>query len=72
VKALAGRERDAGVSVRPNETEYSRWFAVNVERSGAGRQAKRSAGFWRGKSPRDRQEGDRAADSDLFRPGIPT
>ena len=46
VKALAGRECDAGVSVRPDEAEYFDRFAVNDESSGAGSQAKRSgAGF---------------------------
>jgi hypothetical protein len=53
VKALAGRERDARFSVRPDEVEYSRWFAVDGEDSGAGSQAKLSGGgFGRGSSPR--------------------
>ncbi len=39
-KALAGRERDARFSVRPNKAKYSRRFAVDGERSDAGSQAK--------------------------------
>jgi len=60
VKALAGLERDARLSARPDEAEYSRRFAVDGEGSGAGSQAKLSgAGFGRGSRPRYRQEGDR-------------
>jgi hypothetical protein len=52
VKALAGRERDARVSVRPDEAEHSSRFAVDGESPGAGSQAKLSgAGFRRGSSP---------------------
>jgi hypothetical protein len=40
VKALARRERDARFSVRPDKGEYSCRFAVDVEISGAGSQAK--------------------------------
>src|SRR5207245_6349578 len=53
VKALAGRERDAGFSVRPDKAEYSRRFAVDGERSDAGSKAKvGGAGFARGGTPR--------------------
>jgi hypothetical protein len=61
VKALAGRERNARITVRPNKTEDAGRFAVDVESSGGGSQAKLSgAGIGRGSSPRYRQEGDRA------------
>jgi hypothetical protein len=73
VKSLARRERDARVSVRPDEAEYSRRFAVDVEGSGAGGQAKRSsgAGFGCGSSPLCRQEGDRAGDGNAGRKNLP-
>src|ERR1700692_2492152 len=61
VKALAGRECDARFCVRPDQAEYSCRFAVDVEGSGAGSQAKLGGvGFGRGSSPRHRQERDRA------------
>ena len=61
VKALAGRERDARFSVRPDKAEYLRRFAVDVEGSGAGSQAKLGdARFGRSSSARYRQEGDGA------------
>jgi hypothetical protein len=63
MKALARRERDARVSVRPDEAEHSRRFAVDGKGSGAGSQAKLGgAGFGRGSSPLFHQEGDRASD----------
>jgi hypothetical protein len=58
VKALAGRERNARFSVRPEKAEYAGRFAVDVESSGGGSQS--GAGIWRGSSPRYRQKGDRA------------
>ena len=61
VKALAGRECDARFCVRLDQAEYSCRFAVDVEGSGAGSQAKLGGvGFGRGSSPRHRQERDRA------------
>jgi hypothetical protein len=72
VKALAGRERNAGFSVRPDKAEYSRRFAVDDEGSGAGSQAKLSgAGFGRGGNPRDREEGDRAGHGNAGRKDLP-
>src|SRR3989449_6495854 len=59
VKALAGRERDARFSVRPDKAEYSRRFAVDGERSDAGSKTKLSGAGLRGSSPRYWQEGDR-------------
>jgi hypothetical protein len=70
VKALAGRERDARFSIRPDKTEYARRFAVDGEGSGAGSQAKR-AGFGRGSSPRYRQERDRAGHGNAGRKDLP-
>jgi hypothetical protein len=61
VKALAGRERNARVTIRPNKAEYPGRFAIDVESPGGGSQAKLSgAGIGRGSGPRYRQEGDRA------------
>ena len=72
VKTLTGRERDTGVSVRPNQAEYLRRFAVDGEGSGAGSQAKLSgAGFGRGVSPLFRQEGDRAREGNAGRNDLP-
>jgi hypothetical protein len=72
VKALARRERDAGVSVRPDEAEYSRRFAVDGQGSGAGGQAKLAgAGFGRGSSAGCRQEGDRAGHRSAGRKDLP-
>ncbi len=68
VKALARSERDARFSVRPDKPEYPRRFAVDVESSGAGGQAKVGGTlFGRGSSPRYRQEGDRAGDGNAGR-----
>jgi hypothetical protein len=53
VETLAGRERNARFSGRPDKAEYSRRFAVDSEGSGASSQAKLGgAGFGRGNSPR--------------------
>src|SRR2546428_10272542 len=72
VKALAGRERDARVSVRPDKAEYSRRFTVDVERSDAGSKAKVSgAGLGRGGSPRYWQGGGRGRDWNPGRQGLP-
>jgi len=72
VKALARRERDARVSVRPDEAEYSSRFAVDGESSGARSQAKPGgAGVGRGSSPLFRQEGDRAGDGNAGREDLP-
>ncbi len=72
VKALAGRERDARFSVRPDKAECSRRFAVDGEGPGARGQAKLSgAGFGRGNSPRYRQEGDRAGHGNAGRKDLP-
>ena len=58
VKAFAGRERDAGVSIRSSEPEYPSWFAIDGEGPGAGGQTKSGRpGFGRGCSPLFRQEG---------------
>jgi hypothetical protein len=59
-KALAGRKRDAGFSVRPDKAEYAGRFAVDGEGSGAGSEAKPSGAKGRGRSPRYRQKGYRA------------
>ena len=72
VKALARRERDTRFSVRPDQAEYSRRFAVDGEGSGAGSKAKLSgAGFGRGSSPRYWQEGDRAGHGNARRKDLP-
>src|SRR6266850_1198504 len=72
VKALAGRERDARFSVRPDKAEYSRRFAVDGERSDPGSKAKlRGAGVGRGSNPRYWQEGDRDGHGDAGRKDLP-
>jgi hypothetical protein len=72
VKALAGRERDARVAVRPNEAKYARRFAIDGEGSGARRQANPGgAGFGRGSSSLFCQEGDRAGDGNAGRKDLP-
>jgi hypothetical protein len=83
VKWLAGQERKARISVRPNKPEYRGRFAVDVEGSGAGSQAKLGgARFGRGgsrryrlkgggSSPRFRQEGNRAGHGNAGRNDLP-
>src|SRR2546428_13169849 len=72
VKALAGRERDARFSVRPDKAEYSRRFTVDVERSDAGSKAELSgAGFGRGGSPRYLQGRGGGGPLNARRQGLP-
>jgi len=72
VKVLAGRERDARFSVRPDEAEYSGRFAVDGQSSGAGSQAKLGGvGFGRGSRPRYPQEGDRTGHRNAGRKNLP-
>src|SRR2546425_9103359 len=71
VKALAGRERDARFSVRPDKAEYSRRFAVDGERSDAGSKAKLSGAGLRGSSPRYWPEGDRDGHGSAGRKDLP-
>jgi hypothetical protein len=72
VKALAWRERDARVSVRPDEAECSSRFAVDGKSSGARRQAKPGGvGFGRGSGRLFRQKGDRAGDGNAGREDLP-
>src|SRR5439155_26866651 len=60
VKALAGRERDARFSVRPDKAEYLRRFAVDGELSDTGSKPKLiGAGFGRGSRAYSWQEADR-------------
>jgi hypothetical protein len=72
VKALAWRERNARVSVRPDEAEYSSRFAVDGKSSGARSQAKPGGvGFGRGSGRLFRQKGDRAGDGYAGREDLP-
>ena len=72
MKALAWRERDARVSVRPDEAEYSSRFAVDGKSSGARSQAKPGGvGFGRGSGRLFRQKGDRAGDGNAGREDLP-
>jgi len=72
MKALAGSERDARLSVRPDQAEYSGRFAIDSKSSGAGCEAKPGgAGFGRGSSPLLRKEGDRAGDGNAGRKDLP-
>jgi hypothetical protein len=72
MKALARRKRDARFPVWPDKTENSCGFAIDVEGSGTGGQAKRSgAGFGRGNSLRHLQKGDRAGHGNAGRKDLP-
>jgi len=73
VKVLAGREREARLSVRSDKAEHARRLAVDGEGSGVGRQAKfGGASFRRGKAPGGRKERDRGGYRDARRKDLPT